>query len=140
MIKIEEKTPVTLSMPSDFLARLIVKTRGLQAREGEVDPDEGSNDIDDDMRDAVQDTPGDMSLEEVREEIQGLNDRQQAELVALMWIGRGDAEAEEWEATVELALDQKNGPTPKYLLRHPLVAEEWTEGATKLGIDLEMGA
>jgi hypothetical protein len=61
------------------------------------------------------------------------------ELVALMWIGRGDAEPEEWEQTVKLAQDLKDGPTPRYLLRHPLVAENWAEGAAKLGIDLPMG-
>jgi hypothetical protein len=65
-----------------------------------------------------------------------LSERQQAELVALMWIGRGDAEPEEWENTIELARDLKEGPTPRYLLGHPLVAEHWAEGAARLGIDL----
>lgn len=46
---------------------------------------------------------------------------QQAELVALMWIGRGDAEPEEWEQTIELALQLKERPTPDYLLKSPLV-------------------
>jgi hypothetical protein len=119
---------------SDYLARLIVKVRGLQAREAEVDPDPGSNPADDGMRDALQETRGDLSREEVREELQGLNDRQQAELVALMWIGRRDAEPEEWEQTVELARQLKERPTPTYLLKHPLVAEHWEEGAAKLGV------
>lgn len=56
-----------------------------------------------------------------------------------MWIGRGDAEPEEWEDTVRLAQELKDGPTPGYLLRHPLVAEHWQEGASKLGIDLPIG-
>lgn len=80
---------VTLSLPSDYLARLIVKARGLQAREAEVDPLPGSNASDDNMLDAVQETRGDLSREELREELEGLHDRAQAELVALMWIGRG---------------------------------------------------
>jgi hypothetical protein len=126
----------SLSIMSDYLARLIVKVRGLQAREAEVDPKPGSNPADDQMRDALQKTQGDLSREEVREELQGLNDRQQAELVALMWIGRGDAEPEEWEQTVELARQLKETPTPSYLLKHPLVAEHWEEGAAKLGVDL----
>ena len=91
------------------------------------------------MRDVLQDSSDDLSREEVREEIQGLDSRQQAELVALMWIGRGDAEPEEWEATVQLAQDVKEQPTPRYLLRHPLVAELWEEGAERLGINLPMG-
>ena len=128
----------SLSIPADYLASLIVKTRGVQAKEGVSDPDSGSNPTDDQMRDVLQDSPDDLSREEIREEIQGLAARQQAELVALMWIGRGDAEPEEWEATVQLAEDVKNQPTPRYLLRHPLVAEHWEEGAERLGIDLPL--
>jgi Protein of unknown function (DUF3775) len=129
----------TLSVPTDYLAQLIVATRGVQAKAGEVDPDSGSNPVDDKMWNILQDDPEDLTREEVRERLQGLTERQQAELVALMWIGRGDAEPEEWENTVELARELKDGPTPRYLLRHPLVAEHWAEGAARLGIDLGIG-
>jgi len=128
-----------LSISTDYLARLIMKTRGVQAKEAVSDSDSGSNPTDDQMRDVLQDRPDDLSREEVREEIQGLDARQQAELVALMWIGRGDAEPAEWEATVQLAQDVKEQPTPRYLLGHPLVAEFWAEGAERLGIELPMG-
>jgi len=124
---------ISLSIAPDYLARLVVKTRGLQARAGEADPDPGSNAIDDGMVVSLQDTRADLSREEVREELQGLDDRQQAELVALMWIGRGDAEPDEWEQTIELARQLKERPT------HPLVAEHWAEGAARLGIDLPLG-
>lgn len=56
-----------------------------------------------------------------------------------MWIGRGDAEPEEWEETVRLARELKDEPTPRYMLRHPMVAEEWAEGAARLSIDLPIG-
>jgi hypothetical protein len=130
---------VTLALPSDYLMRLIVRARGLQAREPEVDPLPGSNPTDDNMRDAVQDTQGDLTREELREELQGLNERAQAELVALMWVGRGDEEPEDWEATVEMARGRAEMPTPIYLLSEPLVAEYWSEGAEKLGLDLSVG-
>jgi hypothetical protein len=132
-------TQYTLSISSDFLAGMVVKVRGLQAKEGVVDPDSGSNPIDDNMVDVLQDDPNDLSRSEIREQIRGLDEREQAELVALMWIGRGDAEPEEWEETVKLARELKAGPTSRYLLRHPLVAEHWQEGAAKLGIDLPIG-
>lgn len=129
----------SLTLSPDYLARLIVKTRGVQAKEAVADPQSGSNPIDDQMRDVLQDSRSDLSREEIREEIEGLDPRQQAELVALMWIGRGDAEPEEWEKTIRLAEELKDGPTPRYLLRHPLVAEQWEEGAEKLGLTLPMG-
>jgi uncharacterized protein DUF3775 len=125
---------VTLSIPSDYLARLIAKVRGVQAREGEVDEDSGSNATDDNMIDAVQDSPGDLSRQEVHAEIRGLNERQQAELVALLWTGRGDAEPEAWEDTVSMARERRDTPTDRYLLGQPLVAEYWAEGAERLGL------
>jgi hypothetical protein len=95
----------TLSLPPEYLARLM--TRGVQAKEGEVDPDSGSNPIDDGMRGVLQESRDDQTRDEIRERIQGLNEREQAELVALTWLGRGDAEPEEWEQTVQLAYDLK---------------------------------
>src|SRR4051794_32001048 len=125
------QTTAQLSIPRDYLARLIIKTRGLQAKEGEVDPESGSNPIDDRMADVLQDDPEDLTRQEIYKELYGLGEREQAELVALMWIGRGDEEPEEWEQTVKLAQELKDGPTPRYLLRHPLVAEHWEEGAAR---------
>ena len=63
MIDMADPIP-TLALPRDYLARLIVKARGLQAKEGVVDPDSGSNPIDDGMRDVLQDDPGDLTREE----------------------------------------------------------------------------
>ena len=104
----------------------------VQGREAEVDVDTGSNAADDRMIDAVQDTRGDLSRDELRKEIMGLNERQQAELVALLWIGRGDAEPDAWEVTVQMARERGDTPTEHYLLGQPLAAEHWEEGADSL--------
>lgn len=130
---------ISLSIDPDYLARLIVKVRGLEAREAVVDPESGSNATDDGMRDVLQDTPGDLSRSEVLREIAGLNERQQAELVALLWTGRGDVEPEEWAQTVETARGRKETPTPRYLLSDPLLPEYWREGAARLGIEIPLG-
>lgn len=131
--------PAQLSLAPDYLARLIVKLRAIAAKEVVVDPDSGSNAIDDDMRDVLQDDPDDLSRSEVVRELAGLNERQQAELVALLWTGRGDVEPEEWEATVETARQRKETPTQRYLLNDPLLAEYWREGAARLGIEVPLG-
>lgn len=128
-----------LSIEPNYLARLIVKVRGLEAREGVVDPDSGSNATDDGMRDVLQDDPHDLSRAEVLREIAGLNERQQAELVALLWTGRGDAEPEEWAQTVEEARGRTEVPTPRYLLSDPLLPEYWREGAARLGVEIPLG-
>ena len=55
-----------------------------------------------------------------------------------MWIGRGDMEPEEWREAVELAADRQDGPTSRYLLTHPHVADHLDEGLDLLldGTDL----
>lgn len=122
-----------ITIPRDALGELVVRVRGLQAREGLVDPASGSNPTDDGAIDTLQDTPGDLSREEVIDVISGFNERQQAELIALLWTGRGDAEPEEWEETVERARDRTGPPPAIYLLSHPLLGEHWAEGLDRLG-------
>jgi hypothetical protein len=55
-------------------------------------PDDASNPTDDPTPADLQDEEGDLTREEIIEEIQALEPRQQAELVALMWLGRDEGE------------------------------------------------
>src|SRR4249920_1049507 len=124
-----------LSIDPDYLRRLIVKVRSFMAKEETDIPDNGSNPIDDEVPlGPLQDEEGDLSREEVIEEIQGLAPRQRAELVALMWLGRGDAEPEEWNDLVARAFERREVPTENYLLDHPLLAEHWLDVMERLGL------
>lgn len=125
-----------LSISIDYLQRLISKVRGVQGVEGEVIPDDGSNPSDDREFTALQDRKNDPNRQEIQQEIRGLNRRQQAELVALMWVGRGDAEPDDWEETVRLAGESRERPTEDYLLGEPLVADFWANGLDALAIEM----
>ena len=129
----------TVAIPSDYLDRLILKVRGIQGREAEVDFDSGSNATDDNSLDALQDREGDLSRREVSAEIEGLNDRQQAELIALLWLGRGDVELDQWEETIEQARAY-SADIPTYLLSHPLLAEFWADAIAKLNTEPALDA
>jgi hypothetical protein len=48
--------------------------------------------------------------------------------VALMWIGRGDFEIDEWDDALERAQDSWNARTAEYLIGTPLVADYLAEG------------
>lgn len=71
--------------------------------------------------------------EELRELIQDLNVDEAAELVALMWIGRGDYETAEWDDAVAEARTRGNRRTAKYLLGMPLLGDWLEEGLEKIG-------
>jgi Protein of unknown function (DUF3775) len=128
-----------LSIDPAFMQELILKLRALMAQEDQVSPDSGSNPTDDEGGSSVlQDTPENLTREEVTKAIEDLEPDQQAELVALMWIGRGDMEPEEWAEAVALAAERHDGPTADYLLAHPHVADHIDEGVDRLfdGSDL----
>lgn len=124
----------TLEINPDYVRMLTLKVRAVMGKETATFPDEGSNATDDPLV-GLQDSPDDQSRREIVKEIAGLSEREQAELVALMWLGRGDGEPEEWEALVQQAIDSRDAPTAKYLLDHPLLAEYWLDGFESLGLD-----
>ena len=64
------------------------------ARE-DSDPDSGSNAADDGMIDVLEDDGRDPAGQELASFIGALNEDEQVDLVALMWLGRGDGSIEE---------------------------------------------
>ena len=80
----------------DKVCELILRARAIDVKEGITDPDSGSNPIDDGNLDSLTSSPDDATEEEVREFIAGLNDDERHDLMALVYIGRGDMEPEEW--------------------------------------------
>jgi len=127
-----------LTLNPEFLRNLILQLRALMAQEDEVSPDSGSNPSDDEVPATLQDSPDNPIRVEIETEIEDLEPDQHAELVALMWIGRGDMEPEEWEEAVALAAERHEGATASYLLDHPQVADYLDEGLDRLldGSDL----
>lgn len=127
-----------LTLNPEFLRSLLLKLRALMAQEDEVSPDSGSNPTDDAAAATLQDSPDNLIREEIAAQIEDLEPDQQNEIVALMWIGRGDLDAEEWDEALALAADRSDGTTSAYLLSHPHVADHIEEGLDLLldGTDL----
>lgn len=67
--------------------------------------------------------------------IESLNEDEQANLVAIMWIGRGSFEPEEWDEAVNTALTEASTPTAQYLKGSPHLADHLEAGLEALGID-----
>lgn len=101
---------------------------------GEPDPDDGPEDTV--VRAAMNYYANNPIAQEIKDMIDGLNDDEQADLVALTWIGRGDYSAEEWQETVNTARQRRTNPTSDYLLGTPLLGDYLEEGLIHLGFDL----
>jgi hypothetical protein len=73
----------------------------------------------------------------VREEliafINGLDEEEQINLVALAWLGRGTFSLEEWGEAVRTARDEHNNRTAQYLLGLPLLGDYLADGLDAFG-------
>jgi hypothetical protein len=121
-----------LTIPLETVGWIIVKAREFDVKE--EDTADGRGDPDDPMG-VLQDRDDDATEDELSSWIEDLNDTQQAELVALFWLGRGDADPAEFAELVEQARGSRVGKTSKYLLGEPLLADYLAEGLEALGFD-----
>jgi hypothetical protein len=75
----------------------------------------------------------DLTREELRELLADLNEDEMAELVALVWLGRGDYQRGEWAGAVEDARQRHGRKAGGYLLGMPHLAEWLEDGLETLG-------
>lgn len=133
-----------LSVPRETLIYIIEKARAFDAAVAPVLLEDGSNPIDDEAGDTsiLEDRPDNPTAQELQEALTSLNDDQRNEMVALIWVGRGDFTSDEWTEATEAARERHNGKEARYLMGTPLLADYLEEGAAQLGYsreDLEEG-
>lgn len=112
----------------DKVRQVITEARILDAKEEVSDCDTGSNASDDGMVDILEDLSDDATRLELMEFIRSLDDDEQAELVALAWIGRGTYDASQFNEAVAEATRVHNARTAEYLTSLPLLGDYLEEG------------
>jgi hypothetical protein len=125
-----------LTISSDKVAFIIVKAREYDAKEGNSDPDSGSNPTDDGDSDVLEDAPGDSTRQELFDAIRALNEDERNELIALAWIGRGTFTIGEWQEAIDTAYTEHGKRPAKYLLAMPLLGDYLEEGLDAFGIGI----
>jgi hypothetical protein len=126
-----------LNVSPETVCFLIARAREFQAKEEVVIPETPSSPSDDWALQVLADHIDDLSALEVKVAVNDLTSEQQAELVALMWLGRGDYDLEEWYTAVEDAQHAQGDNTTEYLLAHPYVADHLEEGLLQHGYSCE---
>lgn len=127
-----------LTIPLEKLAYIVEKAREYDA-EVPADPDaqDGSNAADDDEREILLDTPDNPTAQELRDALDGLNIDEREELLALLWLGRGDFDAQSWPEALQQARDTRTSTETDYLIGTPLLGDYLEEGVEALGLSLE---
>jgi hypothetical protein len=129
-----------LSISREKVAFLIDKAHEFDVKDLPADEDSGSNPTDDNEVDVLEDDGSDPLAGELGSFIRGLNEDEQIDLVALMWLGREDAAIEQWDDLRGDAQDRRNAyrnprrETVRYLLGEPLLGDLLAEGLDKFGV------
>jgi hypothetical protein len=127
----------TLTISSESVCFIIVKAREFDAQDVVTDPDSGSNATDDKMASVLEAHSGDLTQKELVAFINALSDEEQIDLVALLWLGRGDGTLEDWDDLRGEAQRQHNERTAAYLLGEPLLSDHLEEGLSQFGFSCE---
>ena len=122
-----------LAISAEKVGFLIEKMREFDVKEGNSDPDSGSNPSDDKMVDVLEDNGDDPVVREIAGLINAMSEDEQIDLVALMRLGRGDGTIEEWDDLRREAAEGRNKRTVSYLLGEPLVSDYLAEGLDAFG-------
>jgi hypothetical protein len=115
---------------------IIAKAREFGAKVEPDDPESGSNPSDDRAIDVLEDFADDPTLDELRGAIDGLNEDESRDLVAIMWTGRGDYDKSQWHEAREQARTIPRGDRSRYLIGTPLLADYLEQGLDVLEIPL----
>lgn len=122
-----------LDVNPDTVCRLIELARIFHAQDEVVIPEEPDNPSGDWPTQILAGHADDSMLDEFRNIVADLEPDQQQQIVALLWLGRGDFTLDEWTETVEEAAENWNERTADYLIAHPLLSDYLTEGLDQHG-------
>jgi len=117
---------------TDKVCFVVVKARELESEDEGVEPD-ASNASDDGFISVLTEEAFGTVRKELSSFVGAMDVDEQAELVALAWVGRGDFSKEEWDEAVRLARTRQEGPTSDYLIGMPLLAAHLESGLSEFG-------
>lgn len=134
----DEDGDVDLGVSLEVVATIVDLANAVQS------PDEGSmgDGDEDEERDDEEEDPDldeeDATLDMLTEFIDELNEDQQAALIALAWVGRGDYDAEGWDEALKLAYERNvKGTAAEYLVDMQGLGDLLAEGVAAFGLSVE---
>ncbi len=125
-----------LIIPREKLAYLVVKAREFDALVEPEGLEAGSNASDDREIGILESTGDNPTLLELRSALEDLNDDEMAELLALVWLGRGDYSRAGWEEALAAAREARDERAVRYLLETPNLSDLLEQGLAELDISV----
>lgn len=114
------------------IAGIIDAARGV----GELAEEADNEDVQDE--ESPDDSDPDAMMDTLKGLIDELNEDEQAALIALTWIGRGDYDTSDWEEALRLAKERnEDGTAAEYLTGMELLGDYLSEGVAAFGYSAE---
>jgi len=129
----DEDEEFDLGISLEAVAAIVDAARAVQ--EGEESGALARAEEDEDGLDAEDDE--NMDEDALRAFIADLNEDEQASLIALAWIGRGDYGGADWDEARSLAKERNIRDPADYLLGIDMLGDILEEGLSELGLSLE---
>ena len=130
---VQNNNGTLLDISIETVCRIIDLAREFHAQEQVVIPEEPGNPSGDWAQQVLAAHVDDRTFQEFKANIQDLEPDQQNQLVALLWLGRGDYERDEWNDAVTYAAECASPRTAEYLMAHPMLADYLIEGLAHFG-------
>ncbi|HEY4251767.1 MAG TPA: DUF3775 domain-containing protein [Roseomonas sp.] len=132
----DDDDDLDLGISLETVAAVVDNARVLQNKE-EADLDEPDEDQDSEAA-LLEETDDEGTEASLRAFIGELNEDEQASLIALAWVGRGDYGPEEWDEARGLAAERNDGKdTAEYLLNMDMLGDLLAEGVAAFGLSIE---
>ena len=112
---------------------ILLKARAFDEKVEASDPDSGSNPSDDNEVDVLEETSDDPTYAELRAAVRRLNDDELRDLIALIWIGRGDFSMAELAEAREAAAEIGRERAPRYVAGIPTVSDYLEDALSQFG-------
>ena len=126
-----------LTINYDTAFSILLKAREFDVKVDQTDPDSASNPSDDNSVDALEFGSSDATQDELVSAINDLNDDEQRDLIALIWVGRGDFTLDEWAEARRSAGDIGRERAPRYVSGIPLVSDFIEDGLSQFNQTIE---
>lgn len=126
-----------LTIAPDLAFAILLKARQFDVKVPQTDPDSGSNATDDESVDALEFGPSDDTRRELISAIHDLNDDEQADLIALIFLGRGDFALSEWNEARQEASQIGRQHIPRFVTEIPLASDYLQEGLSQFNLSLQ---
>ena len=135
MPAVDENGDVDLGISLEVVATVVDLANAVQS------PDEGSmgdGDEDEERDDESEDDDEEVTMDLLTDFIDDLNDDEQASLIALAWVGRGDYDADGWDEAVKLAQERNaKGTASGYLVDMAGLGDLLSDGVAAFGLSIE---